>query len=162
MCSRAYGKDDPSQDDAPIMRSTSVSYWKKSISYFFNTTSKWNEEAKTGNPTQSKKINNLIKVIRKNETRGNGAESQEDRPFTHNEFRQVLDLMGSPRWRAAMNYQYQMIARIDDTAHATKNTLKPSPHFPKSSGPRMSRTLQTVWYRSYCLLKTQRPMPSVW
>ena len=73
-----------------------MQYWKKSILFFFNTTSKWNEEAKTGNPTQSKKVNNLIKVMKKNETRGNGAESHEDRPFTPKEFRQVLHLMGNP------------------------------------------------------------------
>ena len=98
MCSKAYRKEDPDQDDSPILRASSVAYWKKAISYFFNTTLKWNEEAQIGNPTQSKKINNLIKVIKKKETRGSGAESQEDLPFTDKEFRQLLELMTDDRW----------------------------------------------------------------
>ena len=35
---------------------------------------------------QSKKVSALLKVIKKRETQGNGAESQEDQLFAENEF----------------------------------------------------------------------------
>ena len=70
-----------------------MDYDKKAISYFMNTTSKWNEASKNGNPTQSKKISTLLKAMKKCETRVTGAPSCADRAFTVNEFGQVLDLV---------------------------------------------------------------------
>ena len=129
MCSKAYGKDNLAQTDQPIMRASSIQYWKKAVSYFFNTTQKWNKASETGNPTQSKKINQLIKVVKRQETRGNGAEAQADRPFTEDEFYQVLDLIADDRHRAMLTFQYHMIARMDNVAHVKKNTLKVSSKF---------------------------------
>jgi len=129
MCYKVYGIEDPSQTDQPLLRSSSVAYWKKAISYFMNTTSKWNEVAKTGNPTQSKMINTLIKVVKKCETRGTGAESQTDRAFTIMEFRQLLDLIPEDRYKAMMNFQYHLMGRCDDTAHVKKQVLMASTEF---------------------------------
>ena len=90
MCFKAYGTEDPGQDDQPIKRSSSLGYWKKALSYFFNTTQKWNEVAQTGNPTQSKKVNTLIKVVKRAETRGTGAEAKADRAFSVSEFKGLV------------------------------------------------------------------------
>lgn len=53
MCHKTYGSIDPSPNDQPQKRATSLAYWKKAISYFMNSTSKWDEASQTGNPTQS-------------------------------------------------------------------------------------------------------------
>ena len=111
------------------MRASSIQYWKKAVSYFFNTTQRWNETLQTGNLTQSKKINQLIKVVKQQETRGNGAEAQADRPFTEDEFYQVLDLIADDRHRAMLTFQYHTIARMYNVAHVKKNTLKVSRKF---------------------------------
>ena len=55
--------------------------------------SKWIQETGHGNPTQSKKIDQLVAAVKKHETRGNGAESKEDRPFTDDEFKMALALV---------------------------------------------------------------------
>ena len=93
LCFKVYGNENPEQTDKPTKRSMTIEYWKKGISHFMNTTSKWNEAAQTSNPTQLKMVNNLIQVVQKVETRGNGAESHADWPFTKSEFRQILKLM---------------------------------------------------------------------
>ena len=123
MCFKVCKKEDPAQDDRPQMRSATISYWKKSISYFFNTTQKWNELSQTGNPTQSKRINQFIKVVKKQETRGVGAESQADRPLQEDELYQILDLFFcDDKHTAMMNFQHHMTARMDDVAQ--KDSLK--------------------------------------
>ena len=129
MCSVIYGIDDPCQESIPIKQASTAAYYKKVISYFLNTEAKWNEVAQTGNSTQSKTINKLIKAIKKHETRGTGADSQEDRPFTPDEFKQLLDLIDNDRYRAMLNFQYQVIGRCDDTAHVKKENLNASTEF---------------------------------
>ena len=127
LCFKAYGIEDPSQDDHPVMRASTISYYKKGISCFFKTTEKWNENSQTGNPTHSNVLNNLIKVVTKQETRGNGAESQADRALTADEYYQVLELFrGDDRHTAMINFQHHLIARMDDVAHVKKETLKAS------------------------------------
>ena len=78
MCFCVFADPDPAQNALPKKRLSSVKYWKKPLSYFFNTTSKWNEAAKCGNPTQSLVINKLIKAVKRKDTRGTFAESKED------------------------------------------------------------------------------------
>ena len=66
-------------------------------------------------------------MVKQQETRGNGAEAQADRPFIEDEFYQVLDLIADDRHRAMLTFQYHMIARMDkNVAHVKKNTLKVS------------------------------------
>jgi hypothetical protein len=83
MCSRVFGKEDPTEDDTPLLRSTSVYYWKKAISYFMPNTASWTIQrgANTtgiGNPTKSKRVSNLIKSIKRKETRGTGQKTSAD------------------------------------------------------------------------------------
>ena len=140
MCFRIYGTEDPSPNMTPQYRSSVLEYWKKSISYFMNTTGKWidgvgiNVETGiahpgTGNATQSRRVNNLINAVKRAETRGIRQQSVADRAFTMVEFRQILDLV-STQHRAMMVFQYHLIGRCDDTAHVKKSVMKASTQFP--------------------------------
>jgi len=129
MCNSVYGAEDPSNDMVPRVRSNTLGYWKKGISYFMDTTAKWHEATKTGNATQSKKVNNLIKAVVRAETRGTGQETVADRAFTVSELKQILHLMPEHRYRAMMCFQYHLIGRGDDTAHVRKDVLKVSTEF---------------------------------
>mmetsp|Transcript_19055 Transcript_19055/g.53104 ORF Transcript_19055/g.53104 Transcript_19055/m.53104 type:complete len:134 (-) Transcript_19055:1192-1593(-) len=94
MCWKVYGKVDPSQEDNPLYgRALSMMYWKKAISYFMPNNAAWNDSTETGNPTRSKMINNLIWAARRKETRLLGKDTQADRSFTNEEFRQVTGLL---------------------------------------------------------------------
>ena len=124
---KMFEKDDPGVDDKPKFRVSTAEYWKKAISYFFaqNTLQKWNEESRTGNPTQSVLINRLIKAIKKIEIRGNGVVSKADRAFTEGELYQILELLRRDKRHTAMVlYQHHMIGRMDDICHVKKDTLK--------------------------------------
>ena len=67
----------------------------------------------------------MIRVVRKQETRGNGAESQADRALTESEYYQILELLrGDNRHTAMMNFQHHLVARMDDVAHVKKESLK--------------------------------------
>jgi hypothetical protein len=129
MCKGVYGVEDPSNDMVPTKQSTTLEYWKKSISHFMYTTAKWHETSQTGNATQSKKVNNLIKVVKRAEARGTGKNTSADRAFTVSEFKQILDLKPDRRYRAMMNFQYHLIARSDDTCHVKKDVLSTSSEF---------------------------------
>ena len=65
----AYGTTTPSADDTPIhARSSTLEFAKKSISSFQpNRLIPWNEQSRTGNPTRSPLVNDLIKRIKKEE-----------------------------------------------------------------------------------------------
>ena len=129
MCFKVFGKINPSRDDAPRNRANTVAHWKKSLSHFFAqaTMQKWNEEHQTGNPTQSVLINKLKKAVVKAETRGNGAASQANRPFTEGELHQILALLRLDKRHAAMVlFQHHMIGRMDNVAHVKKSLLKVS------------------------------------
>ena len=62
-----HGPSTPGIDTRPNLRSETVKNWKKSISCFLNTEAKWNAVSNTGNLTQSKKINGLIKSVIRHE-----------------------------------------------------------------------------------------------
>ena len=59
----------PSADDTPIhARSSTLEFAKKAISSFQpNHLIPWNEQSRTGNPTRSPLVNDLIKRIKKKE-----------------------------------------------------------------------------------------------
>jgi hypothetical protein len=74
-------------------------------------------------------VNNLIKAVVRAETRGTGQETNADRAFTKDEFKQILHLMPERRYQAMMCFQYHLIARGDDTSHVKKSVLKASTEF---------------------------------
>ena len=63
------------------------------------------------------------------ETRGLGQESQGDRAFTLDKFRQLLDLVAEDRHRAMMTFQFHLIGRMDDMAHMNKKYRQASADF---------------------------------
>ena len=139
MCFRCYGTPTPQNDAQPQLRSTTISYWKKAISYFMPDHGSWNDAARAGNPTKAKLINRLYKAIQKAETRGVGQPTRANRPFTSGEFEQIIDLMGNytgasivnrRKYQAMLKLQYHIIGRVDDISHLKKNVLEPSTQFP--------------------------------
>ena len=97
MCYKIYGTEDPDPNESPILGSSnSLLSWKKHISYFMiNNLMQWNEISKIGNPTKATLINDLIRAVKKKETRGSGKKSNADRPFEYGEVVQVLNILQS-------------------------------------------------------------------
>ena len=143
MAFRVFGKEDPSDTDNPIhARSSSLTFWKKSISSFMpNKGVGWivdgaDPNIGRGNPTRSNEINSLIQAVRRKETRRIGKPSQADRAFIKAEYVQAVDLLSCHghlidrlRHVAMLNFQYHLIGRSDDTAHVRKNCFKASAQF---------------------------------
>jgi hypothetical protein len=115
-------------DIRPQLRSNTVEYYKKAISHYMpNRLMAWNELSKVGNPTRSRQLNDLIKYIKKKETRKMGATPKARRSITATEYRAVIKILkssddgditkkyGIP---ALMNFQFHMISRIDDSTQA--------------------------------------------
>ena len=102
FCHKIYGTEDPSNTDQPRVRSTTIAYMKKSISYFMNSTGKWNESENRGNPTQSKKVNNIIKAMKKVKL---GALAQTRKQIGRSPWKNSLPLLnyltrGTGQWHA--------------------------------------------------------------
>ena len=79
-----------------------------------------------GNPTKAEQINTLINAVKKCEVRGEGAPSRATRPLTQAEFRKEMELLPKHKddladrvgYRTMGLWQYHLIGRLDDTAHA--------------------------------------------
>ena len=140
MCKRMFGREDPTGQDLPLLRSSSLAYYKKAISYFMPNSQPWTVDGAgngVGNPTRSKKIIDLVKSIKKKETRGSGKKTSADRAFDHAEFIQLIDIVGTHprtvearRYQAMIKFQLHLIGRSDDTAHVKKSCLEKSEQFP--------------------------------
>ena len=77
-----------------------------------------------GNPTKSTIVDKLIDLVKKFESRREGAPSHVKRPLTQNEFMLMQrKLQRQPEWalnikyRTMNIYQYHLIGRADDTCH---------------------------------------------
>ena len=135
----AYGRVSPSAEDNPISgRGSTLRYWKKAISYFMaNKLQRWTTigEVVCGNPIKSTFVNNLLNAIKKKETRGIGAQACVDKALAEGEFKQGLDLLVNCQasltqkkcFLAMLKFQFHLIGRNDDTAHALKSSIKRSP-----------------------------------
>jgi hypothetical protein len=66
-----YGNIAPAPDDKPKIRSSTLYFAKKAISFFlpWNPDDKWNNIAKSGNPTTSKEIHKLLLDVKRMEVR---------------------------------------------------------------------------------------------
>ena len=140
-----YGTEDPPDDAKPLIRSTSVEFWKKALSYFMiNRIIPWNEISNVGNPTRSTELNDLIKKVKTSEVKKLGISSKARRALTHPEF---VDTHGTLKrhkrtregestnaiWNygcvASLNFQFHLIARIDDTMHVKMDNIRQSTSF---------------------------------
>ena len=60
FCLKAYGMENPTPEDNPTRtRASSLTYYKKAISYFIPSNQEYNETRADGNPTRSQIINRL-------------------------------------------------------------------------------------------------------
>lgn len=82
MCVKVYGNPDPGPEDNPTMgRASSLEYYKKALSYYMvNSHEAWNETALIGNPTRSKEVINLIKLVKQKEANQQGKASKARHP----------------------------------------------------------------------------------
>eukprot|EP00957_Ditylum_brightwellii_P090467 6889394-Ditylum_brightwellii.AAC.1 len=97
----------------------------------------WNELEKSGNPTHSDEVNNLISVVMKKEVRKQGKPTQADRSFKKPEFDQAMEILSSflnfdhkCYYTAMGKFQFHFIARLDNTCQVKKDTLGPCCQFP--------------------------------
>jgi len=137
---KVYGEEDAQPDiDPPLhYRSNTIKFWKKAWSYFMpNNIMPWNEVAKIGNPTRSTAVNKLLKAVKKKEAARLGRPSQARRAFQPSEYSQAIMLLSecpskeNGVWLAAyICFQYNMIARLDDTSKFRSPDLQPFQAFP--------------------------------
>ena len=133
---RCFGTSTPDEDARPMVRSSSIEFWKKSISAFMpNRLMVWNELSRVGNPTKSIQINDLIKKIKKYEVRKQGVPSQARRPFSPKEYDEIKEILYKEGkdtiWKygvpAQMNYQFHLIACADNTTNVLLENLQVHP-----------------------------------
>jgi hypothetical protein len=137
---KVFAKEDPTPDDNPTYGKSTLLACKKMLSFFMiNRLPSWDVVIKSGNPTKSTAVNDLIAFVKKNETCGQGKESCADRAFAHSEFKQVLDSFHRSlslnfnckyRYSAMIKFMFHYIARGDDAAHIYKSSMKQSSEFP--------------------------------
>jgi hypothetical protein len=136
---QTYGAPEPDANDNPTMaRSNSIKFWKKALSASMpNRMMQWNEVAQTGNPTRSVAVNDLIKRVKKKEVRRQGAPSQARwstqreeyesmQAILRDEGQNIMSKYGIP---AMNNFQFHMIARIDDTTQFKVENLQSHQQF---------------------------------
>ena len=95
LCIKSYGKINPTGDDNPKSgRSNSVAYAKKALSYFMpNSNQNWDVRTKSGNPTKSVLVNNLLKAVKQKEVRKQGVSPQTMRALSIMEFKQIIQIL---------------------------------------------------------------------
>jgi hypothetical protein len=134
----SVGTPDPKLDaDPKLARSNTLQFYKKAILFFIpNCLNSWNTTRMEGNRTKSLEVNAFIKMVEKKEVRKQGAVSLARRALTEKEFRvlhQVFKTQSPPSkhleltWKfgmpAFLNYQFHLIARIDDTTQVTIDNI---------------------------------------
>ena len=140
MCMKAYGTETPnlSTDLPTVGRSSSLEFAKKAISFFMpSRLLPWNEQSRSGNPTKSVQVNDLIKAIKKKEVRKQGKASQARRPMKMEEFVALIkrlrgreENMSKYTVAAYFIFQFHMIARLDDVMNFSVQDLTPNPDYP--------------------------------
>ena len=145
---RTYGTPDPDVAANPLYaRSNSLKFWKKSISFFMpNRLMPWSEARQEGNPTRSTLVNDLIKQVKRKEARKQGAVSRTRRPMKASEFTLMHSVLkenvGSDIWRygmrALVNFQFHLIARIDDATQVVLEHIRVHDSFPNALKTRLN------------------------
>ena len=87
------------EDDNPTEgRSSSIEYSKKEISFFMpNRLAHWYVRTKSGNPTKSVTLNDLIKKVKNKEVRKQGKMSYARRLLNISEFVEMINRLRSER-----------------------------------------------------------------
>ena len=149
---KTFGIPDPPIDANPVSaRSSSLTFYKKSISFFMpNRLIPWSTTRSEGNPTRSNEINDLLKRVKRKEVRKQGVSPKCRRAITEREYRLLLTALQAPRREgdddsniavstnpivlryglpALLNFQFHLIARIDDTTQVLLSNLRPHEFF---------------------------------
>ena len=119
---------------------------------------KWSVTRAEGNPTQSVEVNGLIKRVKKKEARKQGAESKTRRPMNGAEFEALHDILNrfehlsvgndkegshGETWKqygitALVNFQFYLIARIDDSTQPVLEHFRVHDIFPNALNTRLN------------------------
>jgi len=84
---KAFGTTEPTRDANPkFARASSLAMDKKAISFFMPNRDVWSVTRMEGNPTRDAQVNDLIRCVKKKETRKQGKISQTRRPMVGTEF----------------------------------------------------------------------------
>ena len=134
----AYGKTEVEEGDKPQLRSSTLGFMKKAISYYMpRCHMSWDDINQKGNPTKSSAVNAMIKSTELHEVRGSGVKPSARRAFEWEEFLMVLlatrQLFSDALMNtllAAMTLQWQMIGRIDDVMKLATSTVLKHPQYP--------------------------------
>jgi hypothetical protein len=141
FCLIAYGTAEPDMEhDFPSQaRSSHLEFAKKAISWYMpNRLGHWQAQAHppVGNPTKSVEVNDIIKVVKKKEVRGQGRSSNAKRPFTTAEWRKVVDMLDgcvAVEWKfkysCVVRHMHHMILRPDDVSQFKLADLISHPQF---------------------------------
>jgi hypothetical protein len=133
---KTFGAENPEHNATPLVRASTLDFWKKAISSFMpDRLMQWSVGRNEGNPTRSIEVNSLLKHVRKMEARKQGAESQRRRPMVELEFATMMKVFfdtgiksKSLIWlygmRALVNYQFHLMARVDDTTQVVLEHIK--------------------------------------
>ncbi len=129
----ASGVAEPTEKDQPTkMRSTSLLYAKKCISYFMPRPGpQWDIITGTGNPTKAQSVNKMNELIKTYDVRGEGVPSQARHAIEYQEFLLLLVLARKmyasqsllPAILCILCIQWQLIGQIDDMMQLGKSTL---------------------------------------
>jgi hypothetical protein len=146
---KTFGIPDPPIDANPTgARSNTLAFWKKAISFFMpDRLVSWVSGRNEGNPTRSIDVNNLIRRVKKKEVRKQGVVSKAKRPLTEEEYRKLQKILQNHDrnnyiWRyglcALTNFQFHMIARIDDTTQVLVDNVQIHNSFPNALKTRLN------------------------
>ena len=129
FCLKCYGVAEPTPAMRPTEgRSSSILYAKKAISFFMpSKLMTWSIRSKSGNPTHSLLVNNFVKSIKKMEVRRQGAPSLARCALRASEYESIIRILRAstdPTHKylcpAFHMFQFDLIARVYDTAHLMK------------------------------------------
>ena len=88
---QVFGTETPVENENHLSQSTSVEFWKKSLSFFMdNWLMAWYELLNVGNSTGSQELNNLVKYIKKKEVRKQCNSSKARGVLLHKEFKSII------------------------------------------------------------------------
>jgi hypothetical protein len=150
---RTFGVTDPGPNTTirPLVRANTLAFWKKAISFHMpDRLHGWRSGSNDGNPTKSAEMNDFIKRVKKLETRKQGAESQTRRPMQEIEFCRLHEVFKSSSgttnssniWKfgmpALINFQFHMIARIDDTTQVIMEHIRVHDNFENALKTRLN------------------------
>ena len=109
--------------------------------YMPNRLMQWNEIVEVGNPTRCLAINDSIKSMKKSEVKNLGIKSTARRAMIDQEFTKIKGLCFQLEDEekhavvkygvsAQMNFQFHLMARLDDCCNVPRENLEIHPNFP--------------------------------